>query len=34
MTETNVPSRVFARASQDAENARTAVSTPQTEDPA
>lgn len=34
MTDTNVPSRVFPRASQDAENARTAVSTPQTEHPA
>ncbi len=34
MTDTNVPSRVFARASQDAESARTAVSTPQTEHPA
>ncbi|MEG3181600.1 LOG family protein [Sphingomonas sp. LT1P40] len=34
MTDPNVPSRVFARASQDAESARTAVSTPQTQDPA
>ncbi len=34
MTDKKVPSRVFARASQDAETARTAVSTPQTEHPA
>ena len=34
MTETRVPSRVFARAKQDAESAATAVSTPQTEHPA
>lgn len=34
MTDTRVPSRVFARAKQDAESARTAVSTPQTEHPA
>lgn len=34
MTDKKVPSRVFARASQDAETARTAISTPQTEHPA
>ena len=34
MTETRVPSRVFPRAKQDAETAKTAVSTPQTEHPA
>ncbi len=34
MTDTRVPSRVFPRASQDAEAAKTAVSTPQTENPA
>jgi uncharacterized protein (TIGR00730 family) len=34
MTDANIPSRVFARASQDAETAKKAVSTPQTEDPA
>ncbi|CAN5298670.1 LOG family protein [soil metagenome] len=34
MSDTHVPSRVFARARQDAENARTGVSTPQTETPA
>ena len=34
MTDQKVPSRVFARASQDAETARTGVSTPQTEHPA
>ena len=34
MTDQKVPSRVFARASQDAETARTALSTPQTEHPA
>ena len=33
MTETNVPSRVFPRAKQDAEAAAQAVSTPQTEHP-
>jgi uncharacterized protein (TIGR00730 family) len=32
--ETNVPSRVFPRARQDAESARDAISTPQTQDPA
>lgn len=31
MTETNVPARIFARAAQDAEAAKKAVSTPQTE---
>jgi uncharacterized protein (TIGR00730 family) len=34
MTDTRVPSRVFARAKQDAESAKTAISTPQTESPA
>ena len=34
MTETRVPSRVFPRAKQDAEAAKTSVSTPQTENPA
>ena len=34
MTDTRVPSRVFARARQDAETAKTQVSTPQTEHPA
>ncbi|WP_374944415.1 TIGR00730 family Rossman fold protein [Sphingomonas sp.] len=34
MTETRVPSRVFARARQDAASAKDAVSTPQTENPA
>jgi len=34
MTDTRVPSRVFPRASQDAESAKTVVSTPQTENPA
>ena len=34
MTETRVPSRVFPRAKQDAEVAKTGVSTPQTESPA
>jgi uncharacterized protein (TIGR00730 family) len=34
MTDTRVPSRVFPRASQDAESATRAVSTPQTENPA
>ena len=34
MTDTRVPSRVFPRASQDAETAKTSVSTPQTEHPA
>ncbi len=34
MTETNVPSRVFPRAKQDAEAAAQAVSTPQTQHPA
>ncbi len=33
MTETRVPSRVFARASQDAKTAKDSVSTPQTEHP-
>jgi uncharacterized protein (TIGR00730 family) len=33
MTETRVPSRVFARARQDAESAKTNISTPQTENP-
>ncbi|MDB5694467.1 MAG: family Rossman fold protein [Sphingomonas bacterium] len=33
MTDTRVPSRVFARAKQDAESAATAISTPQTEHP-
>jgi hypothetical protein len=33
MTDTRVPSRVFARAKQDAESAATAVSTPQTQHP-
>ncbi|MFS0773484.1 LOG family protein [Sphingomonas sp. 1P08PE] len=34
MTDTRVPSRVFPRASQDAESAKTVISTPQTESPA
>ncbi len=34
MTDTRVPSRVFPAASQDAESAKTVVSTPQTESPA
>ena len=34
MTETRVPSRVFPRAKQDAETAKTGISTPQTEHPA
>ena len=34
MTDTRVPSRVFARAKQDAESAAGAVATPQTEHPA
>jgi hypothetical protein len=34
MTDTRVPSRVFARARQDAASAKDAVSTPQTESPA
>ena len=34
MTDTRVPSRVFARAKQDAETAKAAISTPQTEHPA
>ncbi|MFA5967865.1 MAG: LOG family protein [Sphingomonas sp.] len=34
MNEPKVPDRVFARASQDAESARTVTSTPQTEHPA
>ncbi|GGB28562.1 lysine decarboxylase [Sphingomonas metalli] len=34
MTDTRVPARVFPRASQDAESAKTVVSTPQTESPA
>ena len=34
MTDTRVPNRVFPRASQDAETAKTSVSTPQTEHPA
>ena len=34
MTDTRVPSRVFPRAKQDAETAKTSVSTPQTESPA
>lgn len=34
MTDTHVPSRVFPRAAQDAESAKTAISTPQTESPA
>lgn len=34
MTETRVPSRVFARAKQDAETAKGGISTPQTENPA
>jgi uncharacterized protein (TIGR00730 family) len=33
MTETRVPSRVFPRAKQDAETAKTGISTPQTEHP-
>ena len=33
MTETRVPSRTFARARQDAESAKTGISTPQTENP-
>ena len=34
MTEPRVPSRVFPRAKQDSERARTQISTPQTENPA
>jgi uncharacterized protein (TIGR00730 family) len=34
MTETRVPSRTFARARQDAESAKTGISTPQTQSPA
>ncbi len=34
MSDTHVPSRVFPRARQDAETAKTGVSTPQTENPA
>ena len=34
MTDTHVPSRVFPRARQDAETAKTGISTPQTENPA
>jgi len=34
MTETRVPSRVYPRAKQDAEAARTSISTPQTANPA
>ena len=34
MTDTHVPSRVFPRARQDAETAKTGVHTPQTENPA
>ena len=34
MTDTRVPSRVFPRAKQDAEVAKTSISTPQTESPA
>jgi len=34
MTDTRVPSRVFPRAKQDAESAKGAISTPQTENPA
>jgi uncharacterized protein (TIGR00730 family) len=34
MSDTNVPSRVFPRARQDAEKAKTGISTPQTETPA
>jgi len=34
MTDTRIPSRVFPRASQDAESATRAISTPQTESPA
>ncbi len=34
MTETRVPARVFARASEDAQTAKEQVSTPQTQDPA
>ena len=34
MTDTRVPSRVFPRAKQDAESAKTGISTPQTESPA
>ena len=34
MTDTRVPSRVFPRAKQDAESAKQAISTPQTENPA
>jgi len=33
MTDTRVPSRVFARAKQDAESAKSGISTPQTENP-
>jgi uncharacterized protein (TIGR00730 family) len=34
MTDTRVPSRVFARAKQEAESAKSGISTPQTENPA
>ncbi|HVF94534.1 MAG TPA: LOG family protein, partial [Sphingomonas sp.] len=34
MNDTRVPSRVFPRAKQDAETAKTGISTPQTENPA
>src|SRR5882757_3336948 len=34
MSDTHVPSRVFPRARQDAETAKTGISTPQTENPA
>src|ERR671912_411792 len=34
MTDTKVPSRVFARAREDAESAQAGVSTPQTQHPA
>ena len=34
MTETRIPSRVFARAKQEAETAKASVSTPQTQSPA
>ncbi|WP_375397524.1 LOG family protein [uncultured Sphingomonas sp.] len=34
MTDTKVPSRVFARASQDAASAKAGINTPQTENPA
>lgn len=33
MTDRNIPARVFARAAQDAESAKKAISTPQTESP-